>query len=148
MTEAVRFGRRKDIHGVSSDGHQCSDGDASDDNLGDQRHTTPSTFASTAGAETLKVAVAQRGFWNSTFVDIAEQQGFFKEAGYEVDFVVGKGGVDVAKQVGVGNAQIGGGIGDTPIIVRGNGVPVSATRSVTRWPRPPVCISSAGSWNS
>ena len=37
-----------------------------------------------------------------------------------------KGGVDVAKQVGAGNAVIGGGIGDTPIIVRANGVPVKA----------------------
>ena len=36
-----------------------------------------------AHAETLKVAVAQRGFWDSTMVDIAEKQGFFKEAGLE-----------------------------------------------------------------
>jgi NitT/TauT family transport system substrate-binding protein len=55
---------------------------------------------------------------------IAKQLGYYKDAGYEVNFVVAKGGVDVAKQVGVGNAEIGGAIGDTPIIVRGNGVPV------------------------
>ena len=36
------------------------------------------------------------------------------------------GGVDVAKQIGAGNAIIGGAIGDTPIIVRANGVPVKA----------------------
>ena len=34
--------------------------------------------ASTAGAETLKVAVAQRGFWNSTLVDIAETAGLLQ----------------------------------------------------------------------
>ena len=52
--------------------------------------------------------------------------GYYQEAGYDVDFVVARGGVDVAKQIGVGNAAIGGAIGDTPIIVRGNGVPVKA----------------------
>ncbi|HVV94532.1 MAG TPA: ABC transporter substrate-binding protein [Hyphomicrobiales bacterium] len=55
---------------------------------------------------------------------LAKQLGYYKDAGYDVNFVVAKGGVDVAKQVGVGNAEIGGAIGDTPIIVRGNGVPV------------------------
>jgi NitT/TauT family transport system substrate-binding protein len=55
---------------------------------------------------------------------LAKALGYYKDAGYDVDFVVAKGGVDVAKQVGVGNAPIGGAIGDTPIIVRGNGVPV------------------------
>jgi NitT/TauT family transport system substrate-binding protein len=38
------------------------------------------TFASCAGAETLKVAIAQRGFWNSTFIDIGLKHGWFKEA--------------------------------------------------------------------
>jgi NitT/TauT family transport system substrate-binding protein len=57
---------------------------------------------------------------------LAKHLGYYKEAGYDVDFVVARGGVDVAKQIGVGNAPIGGAIGDTPIIVRGNGVPVKA----------------------
>jgi len=55
---------------------------------------------------------------------LAQQRGYFKAEGLNVTFQVGKGGVDVAKQVGAGNAVIGGGIGDTPIIVRPNGVPV------------------------
>src|SRR4029077_16368440 len=41
-----------------------------------------------------------------------------------VDFQVGRGGVDVAKQVGAGNAPLGGIVADAPIMVRGNGVPV------------------------
>jgi len=57
---------------------------------------------------------------------VAQQRGYFKAEGLEVTFQVGKGGVDVAKQVGAGNAVIGGGIGDTSIIVRPNGVPVKA----------------------
>ena len=39
-------------------------------------------------------------------------------------FAVGRGGVDVAKQVGAGNAPLGGIVADGPIMVRGNGVPV------------------------
>ena len=34
--------------------------------------------AHSVGAETLKVAVAQRGFWNSTFIDVGLKQGYFK----------------------------------------------------------------------
>lgn len=57
---------------------------------------------------------------------VAQQRGYFKAEGVNVTFQVGKGGVDVAKQVGAGNAVIGGAIGDTPILVRSNGVPVKA----------------------
>lgn len=55
---------------------------------------------------------------------VAQQRGYFKAEGLNVTFQIAKGGVDVAKQVGAGNAVIGGGIGDTSIIVRPNGVPV------------------------
>src|SRR5947209_20562261 len=57
---------------------------------------------------------------------LAKHLGYYSQAGYDVEFVVARGGVDVAKQIGVGNAPIGGAIGDTPIIVRGNGVPIKA----------------------
>jgi NitT/TauT family transport system substrate-binding protein len=55
---------------------------------------------------------------------LAQGKGYFKEAGFEVEFAVGRGGVDVAKQVGAGNAPLGGIVADGPIMVRGNGVPV------------------------
>jgi NitT/TauT family transport system substrate-binding protein len=55
---------------------------------------------------------------------IAKAKGYYKDAGLDVDFQVGKGGADVAKQVAVGNADLGGGIGDTPLIVRANGLTV------------------------
>ena len=57
---------------------------------------------------------------------VAQQRGYYTQEGLDVTFEAAKGGVDAAKQVGVGNAQIGGAIGDTPIIVRANGVPVKA----------------------
>ena len=57
---------------------------------------------------------------------LAQQRGYYAREGIKVNFQVGKGGVDVAKQVGVGNAPIGGAIGDTPIIARAQGIPVKA----------------------
>ena len=55
---------------------------------------------------------------------LAKAKGYYKAEGIDVDFQVGKGGADVAKQVAVGNADMGGGIGDTPLIVRANGLTV------------------------
>jgi NitT/TauT family transport system substrate-binding protein len=57
---------------------------------------------------------------------LAQQRGYYAKEGLKVTFQVAKGGVDVAKQVGVGNAQIGGAIGDTPIIARAQGIPVKS----------------------
>ncbi|WP_110949266.1 ABC transporter substrate-binding protein [Pseudomonas bohemica] len=55
---------------------------------------------------------------------IAKQQGYYSSKALNVTFIAAKGGVDVAKQIGAGNAMIGGAIGDTPIVVRANGIPV------------------------
>ena len=55
---------------------------------------------------------------------LAKQLGYYAEAGYDVTFITAKGGVDVAKQVGAGNAPVGVALGDAPVIVRGNGIPV------------------------
>ena len=57
---------------------------------------------------------------------LAKARGHYKEEGLNVKFQMARGGVDVAKQVGAGNAVIGGGLGDTPVIVRNNGIPVKA----------------------
>ena len=57
---------------------------------------------------------------------LAQQRGYYAREKLKVNFIVGKGGVDVAKQVGAGNAPIGGAIGDTPIIARAQGIPVKA----------------------
>lgn len=55
---------------------------------------------------------------------LAKAKGYFDDAGLDVTFRTGKGGADVATQVAVGNADLGGAIGDTPIIVRANGLEV------------------------
>ncbi len=57
---------------------------------------------------------------------LAQAKGYYKAEGLDVKFVTARGGVDVAKQIGAGNAVIGGAIGDTPIIARGQGIPVKA----------------------
>ncbi|WP_397448525.1 ABC transporter substrate-binding protein [Pseudomonas sp. NA-150] len=55
---------------------------------------------------------------------IAKEKGYYGQQNLNVTFIAAKGGVDVAKQIGAGNAMVGGAIGDTPIIVRANGIPV------------------------
>ncbi|MBA1201439.1 ABC transporter substrate-binding protein [Pseudomonas capeferrum] len=55
---------------------------------------------------------------------IAKEKGYYANNDLNVTFIAAKGGVDVAKQIGAGNALIGGAIGDTPIVVRANGIPV------------------------
>lgn len=55
---------------------------------------------------------------------LARHKGYYAAEGLDVTFQTAKGGVDVAKQVGVGNAPVGGGIGDTAMLVRPNGIEV------------------------
>src|SRR6201982_4247641 len=57
-------------------------------------------------------------------IQLAKGKGYFSQAGLDVSFAVGRGGVDVAKQVGAGNAPLGGIVADAPIVVRQNGVPI------------------------
>jgi NitT/TauT family transport system substrate-binding protein len=59
-----------------------------------------------AGAETLKVAVAQRGFWNSSFVDIAEKQGYFKDAGLTVEVFYTEGGASTLTPLIAGSVDV------------------------------------------
>jgi len=51
-------------------------------------------------------------------------KGYYAEEGLDVEFRVGQGGADVATQVAVGNVDMGGGMGDTSIIVRANGLEI------------------------
>lgn len=54
---------------------------------------------------------------------LAQQRGYYAKEGLNVTFQVARGGVDVSVQVGAGNAPVGGGIGETTIITRANGIP-------------------------
>ncbi|MFL6798215.1 MAG: ABC transporter substrate-binding protein [Xanthobacteraceae bacterium] len=57
-------------------------------------------------AETLKVAVAQRGFWNSTFVEVAQKQGYFREEGLEIEILYTEGGASTLTPVIAGSIDI------------------------------------------
>jgi NitT/TauT family transport system substrate-binding protein len=56
-------------------------------------------------------------------IQLAKGKGYFAEEGLDVTYAVARGGVDVAKMVGAGNAPLGGIVADGPTLVRGNGVP-------------------------
>src|SRR5262245_10738595 len=60
----------------------------------------------TATAETLKVAVAQRGFWNSTFIDVGLKQGYFKDVGLDIDILYTEGGASTLTPVIAGSIDI------------------------------------------
>ena len=57
-------------------------------------------------------------------IQIAKGKGYFSQLGLDVNYAVGRGGADVAKEVGAGNVPLGGIVADGPIVVRQNGVPV------------------------
>src|SRR4029450_12646596 len=48
----------------------------------------------------------QRGFWNSTFVDVALKQGYFKEAGLEIEILYTEGGASTLTPVIAGSIDI------------------------------------------
>lgn len=62
--------------------------------------------------------------------NLAEARGYYAANGVKPNFLTAQGGTAVAVQIGAGNAPMGGGIGDTPIIVRSNGVPVRAVMAL------------------
>lgn len=63
--------------------------------------------ATAAHAEPLKVAISQRGFWDSSFVEFAEAAGFFKQAGLEVEPFYTDGGAATLTTVLSGSADVG-----------------------------------------
>jgi NitT/TauT family transport system substrate-binding protein len=59
-----------------------------------------------AEAETLKVAVSQRGFWDSSMVDIAEKQGFFKDEGLTIEVMYTQGGASTLTPLLAGSIDV------------------------------------------
>ena len=78
---------------------------------------------------------------------IAQQNGYYADENLKINFVAARGGVDVAKQIGAGNAVIGGAIGDTPIIVRANGIPVKAVAVLGAGSLTMIAVHEGGSVN-
>jgi NitT/TauT family transport system substrate-binding protein len=102
-----------------------------------RRHVLQSATGVALGLGTLSAATGARADETITYlfpappllpafgpIRLAQGKGYYKEAGLTVNFATGRGGVDVAKQVGAGNAPLGGIVADAPIVVRQNGVPV------------------------
>jgi NitT/TauT family transport system substrate-binding protein len=58
-------------------------------------------------AESLKVSISQQGFWDSSFVDFALREGFFKEVGLEVEPFYTEGGAQTLATVISGSVDIG-----------------------------------------
>jgi NitT/TauT family transport system substrate-binding protein len=63
---------------------------------------TSASFA----VEKLKVAIPQRGFWDSTWVEFGETAGFFKDAGLEVEVFYTEGGAQTIAAVASGSVDI------------------------------------------
>jgi NitT/TauT family transport system substrate-binding protein len=63
------------------------------------------TSASLA-VEKLKVAIPQKGFWDSSWVEFGEAAGFFKEAGLEVEVFYTEGGAQTVATVVSGSVDI------------------------------------------
>jgi len=63
------------------------------------------TSASLA-AEKLKVAIPQKGFWDSSWVEFGEAAGFFKEAGLEIEVFYTEGGAQTVATVVSGSVDI------------------------------------------
>lgn len=57
---------------------------------------------------------------------LALKRGYFSANKLDVVFQTVPGGAEVAKHVGAGNAQLGRGVGETPMIVRPNGIAIRA----------------------
>jgi NitT/TauT family transport system substrate-binding protein len=59
-----------------------------------------------ASAETLKVAIPQRGFWDSEFVEFAQKNDAFKKVGLEIEVFWTSGGSETLQTVMTGSADI------------------------------------------
>jgi NitT/TauT family transport system substrate-binding protein len=58
-------------------------------------------------ADKLKVAVSQRGFWDSSWIEFGEAAGFFKDEGLEIESFYTDGGAQTLTAVTSGSVDIG-----------------------------------------
>jgi NitT/TauT family transport system substrate-binding protein len=66
-----------------------------------------SAVAQPAGAEAVKVAVGQRGNWDTAIAELGSKAGFFKKHGLELDIVYTQGGGETQQAVISGSADVG-----------------------------------------
>ncbi len=78
-------------------------------------------------AEKLRYAFPAPAFLASfTPINVAQIKGYYAAEGLDVEFQTVAGGVEVAKRVASGEFDLGGGTGDTPILLRPKGMNVKA----------------------
>lgn len=64
-------------------------------------------YASAAQAQDkLKVAISQRGFWDSSFLEFAAKEGMFKKAGLDVEFFFTEGGGQTLQVITSGSVDV------------------------------------------
>lgn len=57
-------------------------------------------------ADKLKVAISQRGFWDSSFLEFAQKEGFLKEANLDVEFFYTEGGGQTLQVINAGSVDV------------------------------------------
>jgi NitT/TauT family transport system substrate-binding protein len=71
----------------------------------------PAAAAPVAAQDLLKLAVGQRGFWDTSMPAYGERQGFFKEEGIDLDLLYTDGGAETQQAVISGSVDLGIGNG-------------------------------------
>jgi NitT/TauT family transport system substrate-binding protein len=68
---------------------------------------TAGLFTSAAQAQDkLKVAISQRGFWDSSFLEFAQKEGMLKKAGLDVEFFYTEGGGQTLQVITSGSVDV------------------------------------------
>lgn len=87
---------------------------------------------SAAGAETLKLAIGQRGNWENAAPHLGQAQGIFKKQGLELEILYTQGAGETLQAVIAGGADIGIGVGITGAMAAfAKGAPVRAIANST-----------------
>ncbi len=84
-------------------------------------------LAGPAGAETVKVAAGQKGFWDTSIAVWGERAGFFRKEGLELEILYTEGGAETQQAVISGGVEFGIGAGTLGVIGAAvRGAPVRA----------------------
>jgi NitT/TauT family transport system substrate-binding protein len=67
---------------------------------------TASTQSFAQTPDKLKVAISQRGFWDSSFLEFAQKEGFLKEANLDVEFFYTEGGGQTLQVINAGSVDV------------------------------------------
>src|SRR5499426_1215756 len=67
---------------------------------------TASTPSLAQAPDKLKVAISQRGFWDSSFLEFAQKEGFLKEANLDVEFFYTEGGGQTLQVINAGSVDV------------------------------------------